>query len=144
MVYGRGMKATGRSQGWFEQLRRDSAPFALLAALLLLANAFHPLARAGDAGRDLASIVCTSHAAAAVAVPDAGGDDPGRTHDCPVCIAGNHCGGTATPRLPASVGPAFALPGSTTGPLPARFAAVAPGEGPGDPPPAIRAPPSFA
>jgi hypothetical protein len=134
---------TGKqSQGWFEQLRRDGGLFALVCALILVANLLQPMAQARADGADEAWTICTTHGLSQAAAPADPGNGPEHPHDC--CIAGNHCGGLSAPKLFVSAEPAFAPPGVSLEPLRGTASAVDPGGLPADPPPAIRAPPLFA
>ena len=136
------MKMGRRSQSWFKRLRRDGGLFALVCTLILLGNLLQPVAAAHAAGAGDAWTICTTHGLAKAAMPGDADGGSGHSHDC--CIAGNHCGGLSAPKLLVSAEPAFAPPAALAESLPGAQPAVEPSGLPADPPPAIRAPPSFA
>ncbi|MBO6717869.1 MAG: hypothetical protein JJ913_07935 [Rhizobiaceae bacterium] len=121
--------------GWFKQLRRERGLFALVGAVLLLLNAFQPLALAGSAQAD-GWVIC--HGIGTDAEPDGMPDAPQR--DCPICLAGL-CGSiSVSAKALVSIGPAFAAPAAEI--LLARPAADRTAiRSQVGPPPAIRAPP---
>ena len=127
---------------WFATLRRDSLLFALVGCLVLLVNALQPLA-AAQAVEGGHGAICTLYGA----VEPSGGDQaPSEMpDDCPICLSGNACS-SAAPAYKAVVAffPAFPAPEAlTAGPVRAEPQAGL-AERPGDPPPAIRAPPLSA
>jgi hypothetical protein len=127
---------TNRRHGWLDGRRREAPLFALIGALLLVADLLQPWADARAAETARAWVICTAFGME-MPLPDGGGTPPG-ADDCPQCLTGA-CSVTAAPPRSESVGLAFPRP---------------PGDGErlwhedvfttrpaGDPPPAIRAPP---
>lgn len=133
--YGFVMSTTARPT-FFATLRRDRLLFALVGAFVLLLNMMQPLA-AAQGGEDGHWVICTP---GGMLEPPAA-----MPQSCPVCLLGNGCpGGVPAYRAALAADPAF--PGAyalaAVRPDPRRQPAFAPR--PGDPPPAIRAPPLSA
>lgn len=135
---------SGNSIGWFEQLRRDGALFAFVGAIILVANLFQPLAQASAAEADPGWTICTTHGVTNVAGPGDSGKGPDHSRDCPLCIGTNHCGGMSAPKLLLSAAPAFMPLNALRDPATPVASSPEPRRLPGDPPPAIRAPPLSA
>lgn len=132
-----------RSQTWFAQLRRDGAAFALACTLILVANLFQPLAQAQAAEHGSWGI-CATHGVDASDASRGTGDAPAHKQDCPLCVAGNHCGSLSAPKLVAAIEVAYAPPAALARPSLMLEPAIRPSGLPAGSPPAIRAPPSFA
>lgn len=136
---------SGQSRGWFETLRRDRKPFALLGAILMLVGLLQPLAEARAAETGKAWIVCTVFGA--VKPGDSSGPPlpAAAADDCPICLGAQHHDGRIVP-------PAVVLPGWPVFPMPEALArswpppsgGVVPAGRAGEPPPPIRGPPAFA
>lgn len=118
----------------------------MVGSFLLILAMMQPLAAAAGAqgGQGGHWVICTLAGAQA---PTATADLPGSmTQTCPACVFGNGCaGGAPAYRAMLSAEPAFPAPGTLAAaprsdPRPLSIAMP----GPGDPPPAIRAPPLSA
>ncbi|WP_157017486.1 hypothetical protein [Mesorhizobium xinjiangense] len=123
------------------RLRRDRALFALVGMIVMLAGLLQPFAEARAAGSDNAWVICTTFGV--VKADPAGDAEPlaGAADDCPLCIAGHHCGSvplrTAVPAAGIAWEPLL-LPAFLSWRRRSAPVLHAPL---GAPPPAIRAPP---
>jgi hypothetical protein len=127
-----------RSRSWFALLRRDRLLFAFTAAFLLVTHLLQPLAEAHATGLGGAGTICRLGEVSSFA--PVGNHEPASDH-CPQCGAGP-CAGLALPAHDAVIDDALALPASDRcGQAVLQTAALR--ELAGEPPPAIRAPPSF-
>ena len=125
---------------WFVTLRRDRGLFALVGSLVLLLNVLQPAvaARAGDGAH---WAICTIYG---VEKPVERSDLPAAWPDeCPICIAG-HSAGNAPVKAVFASEPAFLAPEPLADAAFETDRGYGPGARPGDPPPAIRAPPSLS
>ncbi|WP_019172678.1 hypothetical protein [Pseudaminobacter salicylatoxidans] len=131
-----------KRSGWFAALRRDRLLFAIAASLVLLAHVFQPLAEARAASRADGLVICTMLGMRTV-VPDGKLPPAGTTDKCPTCIGGPCAGMVAPLKVVDVFEKAFAAPVTLcdAGVFPAEIRI--PPDRLSEPPPAIRAPPSF-
>lgn len=126
-------------------LRRDRGLFALVGSFLIVLAMMQPLAAAiAQSEKGGHWVICTLAGAQMQAET---GDLPGSmTQTCPACVFGNGCvGGGPAYRAILAAEPAFPAPDRlAAAPLPDPRPLWVSRPGPGDPPPAIRAPPLSA
>lgn len=123
-----------RSRPSLSRLARDRAAFALLAILLLMLTALHPLAEAKAAGNPAAGVICSAFGVAGEPVT------PGAADDCPACTP---CGGCLLPSSSCAASRCSPQPSGASHPVrpaePTRGGAAAIAEHDSGP---IRAPPA--
>lgn len=126
---------------WFAALRCDRLLFALVGSLVLLLNAAQPLVAAG-LSQDGHWVICTAYGAEKPL--DASDLPSAMSEDCPICLAGVACPGAPAYKAVLSADPAFPAPMALTAAPRGNETQNRPALRPGDPPPAIRAPPLSA
>lgn len=139
------MNRSADRTSWFAALRRDGRLFAVVGALILLAKVLQPLAEAHAASTGKAWVICTVFGTAKPADADGTPLPAAAADDCPICLAG-------APQLDNAPPPSDFLSTDWAFPEPAQTALVRWPDpepvllrpGPAEPPPGIRAPPSFA
>jgi hypothetical protein len=127
-----------RHRSWFALLRRDRVAFFLAATFLIIAHLLQPLASAEFVGLGNAGTIC-SVVDASPSAP-VGSREPAADH-CPQCVAGP-CAGLALATREGAVALAAPRPASDSRKPAYGTAALRSGLA-GEPPPAIRAPPSL-